>query len=159
MATWAYIMAMQPFLVGLRQILGKNDFVMFLVDDGNLCVGHLKAIEALTYIFGEGPKYGYNVQTAKGSICLGSCGGNFGLAEFQKQELIVQFGFNEAIIHIHPNDYADGEEKVEATSKYGLKMLGAFVGSDEFVKANIMKHVESFETTVENLEKVENLQY
>ena len=38
-------------------------------------------------------------------------------------------------------------------------MLGAFVGSDEFVKANIMKHVESFETTVENLEKVENLQY
>ena len=70
----------------------------------------------------------------------------------------MQFGFNEAIIHIHPNDYADGDEKIVATSKYGLKMLGAFVGSDEFVKANIMKHVESFETTVENLEKVENLQ-
>ena len=49
-----------------------------------------------------------------------------------------QFGFNEAIIHIHPNDYADGDEKVDATSKYGLKMLGAFVGSDEFVKANII---------------------
>ena len=52
-----------------------------------------------------------------------------------------------------------GEEKVEATSKYGLKMLGPFVGSDEFVKANIMKQVESFETRAENLEKVENLQY
>ena len=114
LATWAYIMTIQPFLLQLKEILGEEDFNMFFVDDGNLVADHDKAKAALMHIFTEGPRYGYNVQKLKGSICLGSCNGDWEMAQQRQQEFIDQFGFDKSIIHIHPDDFPGGmKERME----------------------------------------------
>jgi hypothetical protein len=156
-------MSLQPFLLQLKEILGEENFIMFFVDDGNLIANHEQTTTAIEYIFKEGPKYGYNVQKLKGSICLGSCNGDWELAQLRQREFIDRFGFDKSIVHIHPDDFPDAEEfgeaKASAENNYGMVILGAFVGTDSYVRTNLAKHVDAFEAIIANLERVDRLQY
>ena len=66
MATWAFIMTIQPFLLGLREVLGEGNFTKFFVDDGNICADFETMILAIEYILEHGPKYGYHMSLSKG---------------------------------------------------------------------------------------------
>jgi hypothetical protein len=50
----------------------------------------------------------------------------------------LEIGFNPDIVKIHPDNSADIEV---AKLKYGTKMLGGYLGTDEFVKAQLSEHL------------------
>jgi hypothetical protein len=153
LATWAYIMTIHPFLQGIKSILSGIGFVKFFVDDGNIAAPHDVMINVLQYISEVGPKYGYNIKKTKGSYLIGKCGAE--VASQRKQHLVEVLGFNEDIIHIHPDDDPD----VESGEKYGMKILGTFVGSDDYVKKGLAKYYDKELTTVaEKLKNVKDLQ-
>ena len=97
--TWAYSMVIQPFIEKIQQIIGPSNFVNFFVDDGNIVADTEKMIEALTYIFQDGSKYGYNLKLNSGTYLMGKCG-NLSLAE-QKKKKLIDLGISENIIFIH----------------------------------------------------------
>ena len=156
MATWAFIMTIQPFLLGLREVLGEGNFTKFFVDDGNICADFETMILAIEYILEHGPKYGYHMSLSKGSYLLGKCG-DVNLAVERKNVLIEKFHLVESIIHIHPDDVDDNDKFVTAL-EYGMLMLGAPVGTNEFVKHKLELHGGDLIKVSENLMGVENLQ-
>ena len=156
MATWAFIMTIQPFLVGLDEILGGDgNFAKFFVDDGNLCADFDKMVEAIDYILRVGPKYGYIMSLIKGSYLLGKCGKVLALE--RRQILVDKFGMLESVIHFHPDD-VDDEDKQGAALEYGMKILGAYVGTDEFTKHKLVELSETLVETAGSLKKVTTLQ-
>ena len=68
MATWAFIMTIQPFLIGLHNILGDENFAKFFVDDGNMCANFDKMVLGIEYILEVGPDYGYILNRNKGAF-------------------------------------------------------------------------------------------
>ncbi len=153
MATWAYIMTIQPFVLGLNNIIGESGLVRFFVDDGNMCAPFDILMQAIAYVRTEGPKYGYIINTNKGSLL-----GSYDTAVQQKSELIDVHGLNESTIHIHPSDCDDDELRPALTLEYGAKVLGSFVGSNEYVLSKLKLHVDELQPYVEKLIAIENLQ-
>jgi hypothetical protein len=67
LATWMFIMTIQPMLKEIRQIISaeyNNDstLINFYVDDGNLCAPHNIMIRIIDLIDLIGPKYGYYIK-------------------------------------------------------------------------------------------------
>ena len=151
MATWAYIMTIQPFILGLRAILGDGEFVKFLVDDGNICANFETMVEAIGYVLRVGPRYGYIMNRLKGAYLLGKCGKEVALE--RRQLLVTRFGMDESIIHIHPDD-VDEDYKFGTACKYGMVMLGAPVGSNEFVQLTLRAQADNLEAVAECLMNV-----
>ena len=157
MSTWLYIMSIQPFLIGIRDILGLEGFVRFFVDDGNLFGSFEKIMEAIQYVIDVGPRFGYVMSKLKGSLCLGKCG-NWELALARKNQLINTFGLDESIIHIHPDDCELEEQRELAAQSYGMKLVGAYVGTDSYIRHNLAIHLDKLQSTVDKLLKVSHLQ-
>ncbi len=122
MATWAYIMTIQPFLKGIHSRLGDEGFVKFFVDDGNLCGDFEDMLDVIDYIIQVGPTYGYHMSKVKGSYLLGKCE-NRELAVERKALLVEKFEMSPDMIHIHP-DNAEVDDRDKVALEYGMVMLG-----------------------------------
>ncbi len=108
--------------------------------------------EVIQYILEEGPKFGYKMSLVeykmslvKGAYLLGKCG-SFERACERKKHLVEVIGLSESIVKIYPDD---AEDYGVAALEYGMAMLGAYVGCDEFVKRKLEEHVLSLEPVVE----------
>ena len=92
----------------------------------------------------EGARYGYYMKTNKGTYLLGRCG-SYEQAREEKQNSIDQFGFEESLIHLHPSDVALAHGLDQNWSicnrKYGVKVLGTWVGTPEYIKSNLQNKV------------------
>jgi hypothetical protein len=93
---------------------------------------------------------------SKGKFLLGKCD-NADIAEEQKQRLL-QLGIQESNICIHPDNVLEDEDKEEAVKKFGLKLLGVWLGSDEYVSANLRKKLDTLREEAEKLKTFSNLQ-
>jgi len=111
-----------------------DGFTKFYADDGNINADFNNMVEIIDFIKSEGPKWGYNINLNKGTYLLGRTG-NQNTAMERKQRL-MEMGIKEDIIKIHPEDDPDN------TAKYGCKILGSYIGSDEFVKLGLQKKID-----------------
>ena len=143
LAQWLHSMAILPFLKGLFQILGEDGFVKFFFDDGNMGGDFENICHALRYIREEGPKYGYILQLNKGAYLMGQCG-SYHTALERKEHLVKTFGLHEDSIFVHPED--GGDSKI-----YGAKVLGSFVGSNQFIQSKLEQKLEKLKKTAQNI--------
>jgi hypothetical protein len=81
-------------------------------------------------------EFGYRLKMDKGSYLLGKC--ESALVAETRGDALLEIGFNPDIVKIHPDNSADTEV---AKLKYGTKMLGGYLGTDEFVKSQLFEHL------------------
>jgi hypothetical protein len=141
-APWFYSVGVNPLLEKVEVEInegnsGNPNFVKGLMDDIKIAADFEAICRGLRIIISEGPSVGYFLNNLKTDVMLGSCGGNIALAIAQKEKLISEFNLDPENIHIHPDDVE--ETLKEITSKcYGLKILGSFIGSPEYVSAQFL---------------------
>jgi len=138
LGTFCYAMAINPFLQQMRAILGDQGFLAFFVDDGNVSADFDDMCRVLQFIEKEGSKYGYVINKQKGSYCLGKCD-SYDTA-LERKDILISLGLSPDIIHIHPDNFPENvnnDIKESAKERYGMKVLGVYMGSAEFIQLNL----------------------
>ena len=88
---------------------------------------------------------------------MGSCGDNFELVHQRLLALRNLLGLAEDILRVHPGDVPD-QYRNAATLVYGLKILGSYVGTDEFIQDNLPRHAEELVRVADRLNSYSDLQ-
>ena len=158
-------MSFQPFVEALSRIVkhGKDEaaFAKFFVDDGNILSSPTLMLPALEYMVENGPIYGYHMNLSK-SVYLVGVRKSYEEAISRKNELTEKFGFNPDNVHIHPDNYLhqdiDQGSMNELRSKFGAKILGSYVGSEEFIRNSLQLKLEDLEKEAEKLMSCSDIQ-
>jgi hypothetical protein len=156
--TWGYDMGTLPMIRELQEVIVRLDtegFAKFSTDDGTLAGSFESLYAGLEYLFSEGPAYGYYLKLSKGKFLLGKCDSDQ-VAQDQKQRL-VQLGIQENNICIHP-DNVQAEDKERAVANYGVKLLGTWLGTDEYVGINLQNKLETLRAEAGKLKNVSDTQ-
>ena len=111
----------------------------------------------ITILKEEGPKYGYYMKTNKGAYLVGKRN-SAEEAEATYNSLQTEFGISPRIIRIHPDNCRFEVNRAEAILQFGVNVLGSFIGTDEFIKSALAKHLESLESDAIKLMEHEDLQ-
>jgi hypothetical protein len=154
LGNWAYTMTIHPMLnelaLHIKQTFpDSKPLINFYVDDGTFAAEYEIINEILIFLQREDifQKYGYKLNPNKCSLLLGSCG-DPELLKTRLEELTKTIPPDN--IKTHPDDVTD--DQISAQVKYGIKLLGSFIGSDEFIKEQLIKYVE--EKIVPTVEKL-----
>ena len=174
MATWMYILTIQPLLKGLEQHLAETfplppGFEVpevpyrpsyecwFYLDDGNILAPHHVMLEIIAYLRMHGPKYGYVIKLNKGGYLLGKCGDR-AAAQAHLDDL-VEAGVSPDIIKMHPDDMEVVEDELDVSKRrYGVKILGCFVGDEHYIHFKLAEYLEELKTIATKLDKYPDLQ-
>jgi hypothetical protein len=151
----------------ISEILNGVGWTKFYVDDGNVCTTFEKMISVIEFVTQEGSRFGYTLQTQKGAYLMAECGSM--QTALERKNRLIQAGLAEHVIHIHPNDYVrNSEEELQelniieeaklAKQMYGAKVLGAFIGHDDYVKKCLNEKYVSLCNESQKLLKVESVQ-
>ncbi len=129
----------------------KDLLTLFYVDDGYLCGPPEMVKVAIQFLRRYGPNYGYVLNELKGVLKIGECDTiDDALIRVQGYVAVEAIQANSSIL-LHPNNvnqakmddrvdelppmYIDAfqSEHFEPGDVYGMKVLGSFIGSDEYV--------------------------
>ena len=154
-ATWCYNVAIQPLVQSMQQLQGQQGFTKFFVDDGNIAGNFDSNVQVIQLLLAQGPQYGYNLHLGKGTYLLGKCVNNEQAQ--QRKQALIDLGFQETIIQIHP-DNVPIEQQQEAKMKYGAKILGTYIGTNEYITANLQNESTELKHGKQQLEQFPNLQ-
>ena len=138
MSMWLYSMGIHPFLQKIRDILGETGFTKWFADDGNTAAPFEKMLEVIQHVKEDGPKIGYHVKFSKGTYLLGKCNTREE-AELRKEQLVA-LGLHEETVILHPDNAP------ETSHLYGCKMVGSWIGTDEYVKSQLQVKILQLET-------------
>jgi hypothetical protein len=147
MATWMYVMTNQPMLHHIDEVItaefGENHHSkqMWYCDDGNLHAPAPIMYRIIEILKEVGPKYGYKMNPLKGGYLIGERN-NLVEAEETKAYLHQTLGLANEIIHIHPNTFTDAAAIDESSGKYGVDILGSFIGTDKFIQSKLNEYYD-----------------
>jgi hypothetical protein len=164
LASWLYIMTNQPLLSLIDETVTKEHgdcdrYQYWYIDDGNIHASHEVMQTIINVLRDHGPEYGYNINFKKGGYLVGKCN-SLEEAEKRRATLNRLYSIPENIVHINPSDYMDYPEEIaeEDKVKYGVKVLGSFIGTDEYVKDQLNKYLIELQGVAEKLKGHEDLQ-
>lgn len=183
--TWAFCLTQQPMLEAIGDWLKQKFYetphgLMFYVDDANM-FGPTEAMRAaIEKIQDVGPLSGYNIKVNKGTYLLGK---KSSYEEASESKLIIMQtmgeGFEDSFVKIHPENELErlkqgigtGEVLLEnelperlqqewelIKKQYGMKVLGSFVGTDEYIKAQLELELERLQKDAEAIISLSSLQ-
>ena len=150
LSMWFYAMAIHPLLQRLRDILGSDGFTKWYADDGYVNAPFEKMIEVIDAVKTLGPAVGYYVKISKGTYLLGKCS-DLETANYRKNQLIG-LGLDENTIIIHP------ENDPSTQNIYGCKILGSFIGTDEYIRTQLDIKYEKLAIQAQSLKEFPNKQ-
>ena len=165
LATWLFNICLQPLLEGITSIVDsyferypeKCDlkFVGFYIDDGNIIAERGLMVRIVKYLQEYGPSYGYHIKPSKGAYIMGKCCDGDD-PSYQREALARHTGLNSSIFHIHPDDCHDDVDTPR--SEYGVKILGSYVGSDEYILNQLQNYSDELRSVAQNLIAYPNYQ-
>ena len=150
MGSWLHCMATLPFIKDLAAIIGDDGFVKFFIDDGNLSGDYKTMGKAIDHVLSAGDAVGYFLKLTKGTYLLGRCTSRLEALR-RKAELVIKYKFKQEMIRIHPDNGGD-------PLLYGAKVLGSFVGSGEYIVAQLDAKLTELTKEAEAITRVSSLQ-
>ena len=118
----------------------------------------MRVIDALKHIEVNGKKSGYKINFDKTQYVMCKVTNKEEL--LRKLHILKEIGLKDEKIKVHPDSVSllDNptnaeieEEKAERTVKYGGRLLGAYIGSNEFVRENLQKKFNTLNIEKQNL--------
>jgi hypothetical protein len=150
LSMWFYAISIHPLLQRLRDILGPDGFTKWYADDGYVNAPFEKMIQVIEVVKNFGPACGYYVKISKGTYLLGKCS-DLETAIYRKNQLIG-LGLDENTIIIHP------ENDPSTQTSYGCKILGSFIGTDEYIRTQLDIKYEKLAIQAESVKEFPNKQ-
>jgi hypothetical protein len=126
---------LQPLFAKLKTALSPDGIA--LVDDSNYCAPHSLMLETILTIQTKGPKYGYHINPDKGTYLLGQY--ETSPEAIGRKAAFVRLGLNPDRIRIHPDN---SHIPVEVAIHYGWKVLGAFIGSSNYIDSQLSNRLQ-----------------
>lgn len=152
LSSWLYCMTTLP-LINLIDGILKKEFgddccyvQTWYIDDGNVLAPRNIMVRVIELLREYGPRYGFTINFKKGAYLFGDCDSKEEV-ESLKGKLTQQFGFPEEIF----KSKFDDEE-------YGTKVLGSYIGSDAYVKNQLMKYFDKLVKVSEIISGHDNIQ-
>lgn len=116
----------------LSQPLGK---LFAYYDDLSSAAPMEQQISITNIILAHGPRYGLFLNQKKSAVLLGPRG-NLGSAKAQGDQRHYKAVLKDSRVCIHPSDIpSSAPGKQDALQKYGSKLLGTPIGSDEYINS------------------------
>lgn len=177
LGTWCYIMTIQPLLRELSEHLQQHHqfeqdspLILFYVDDGNLCGPHDVLITAIKFLQQNGPtRFGYRIKPTKGAYLIGKCETiDEALIRFNRlTSAMGDIKLAEDIVKIHPDNLDEGADfdedllpnkyfhltRLQRREDYGMKVLGAYVGSKEYITKKLREVISEWAEVADRLIK------
>lgn len=173
-------LAFMPLTKKVSDIINGRGYSEFYVDDGNIACPFDVMKEVVSHILERGPDVGYVVHTLNKGIMMVAATGSLMVSIKRKLEY-VRTGLSKDIIVLHPKDYAESATVIEDRSiyseeelheydrerrrnildvkrEYGAKVLGSYVGDEEYVKKMLLKKIGELKVEAEVLVAHENVQ-
>jgi hypothetical protein len=150
LSTWAYSMALLPFLTNISNILNTpfNGITKAFVDDLIIAGKPTEMLNAIDYINTNGKYYGYNINFKKSKYLMGSSHLN-NYYEFIHSLNLKGFLPNDISLHpnlltfenqIHNYNFEILPQQFEP-SLFGIKLLGTYIGNNEYILNKINKYI------------------
>ena len=138
-STALYCIGIQPFIKQLQRFLISQcpALPLFFVDDDTIIGPHELVLSAIHFINQHGPRVGY--------LLLGRCDSDQTAPRHQQD--YFDLGFHPAVIHLHPSNSPD----LSAAVSYGCKILGSYVGTDEFILHSLDVHLTQLNDLTDKL--------
>jgi hypothetical protein len=131
------------------------------VDDGNFMAPSRVMKTNLKILCAEETflKYGYKLNKNKSCNLMGKCENNE-TANSRYRVLVDRFGLCEDIIKLHPSNYDDRNDvqQTQVESEFGVEILGAFVGTDYYMKRQLKILLEELTLIASSLINYPDLQ-
>ena len=148
LASWLYAMTTYPLLVHMdetirREFGDQENLQKFYADDGNLNAPRPIMYRMIEILQAEGPKYGYHIKANKGAYLIGKCA-SCEEAQNVSTHLQQTFRISPNVIQVHPDNVHIDQKEIQK-KRYGFKVLGSFVGTDEYVKEQLDVYYQSLE--------------
>jgi len=105
----------------------------------------------------EGPKYGYHINPSKGKYLIGRCD-SVERSEQVRSRLVDSLGLSNNIIINHPDNNPSDITLEEKKRIYGVKVVGSFIGTPEYIRHNLEIYLEDLKTNADKLMKHKDLQ-
>ncbi|MEY4350407.1 MAG: hypothetical protein RL078_454, partial [Bacteroidota bacterium] len=145
LACWLFSMAFHPFLKQLSDIMETDGLVKAFVDDTTIAGTKTKILEALQVISAEGESIGFKLNVNKSVILLGRT--ETDAEALAKKSEYMTLGFSESCILIHPDNLPG------SSASYGTKLLGCFIGHEDFIRSRIQAKAEKLKKIAGNMQK------
>ena len=153
LGSWLYCLTNHGLILEVQQAIDDFNnrrsrdvtFFKFFIDDGNAAAKFELMCIIIAILIERGPVYGFYISFTKGTYMIGPCETD-DEAERRKQILISRFGFSSDMIRFHPSNGGD-------PLLYGAKVLGSFIGTDEFCRSELEKKMCKLEISAKNIIK------
>jgi len=150
-AQFIYAMGIHPMIKAADEILGEDEFVKFLADDGNISAKFETMLKIIDIFDIVGKEVGWFRSLTKGTFLLGSCNGDINEAKRRIEELVTR-GIPRESIKLHPDDAPHLSED------FGAIACGNIVGSDQYVQKHLDMKLKELEKEAEALTQFDKKQ-
>ena len=118
-------------------------------------------VQVITYVQVNGPKYGYNLNLNKSTYLMSPDSNATTEDDLEKRiHILNSLGIPTSNVKIHPRCLLQTSSQLEEFRRrnWGFKVLGAFVGTDDYVNQALQDKTRSLESEVEVLLSYPNSQ-
>jgi hypothetical protein len=159
LSTWAYSMALLPFITNISSILKTplDGIVKAFVDDLIIAGQPDQMLQAIDYINSNGKYYGYSINFKKSKYLMGISHINqyhdfihlLYLKGFLPETLLLHPSIP-LINHIHNYNFEISPQQFHS-SNFGIKLLGTYIGHNDYILIQIDKYITKLTTFAQKL--------
>ena len=130
----------------MHDIVSKEGgIISTIVDDFSIVTTFDSMVEALKVLVKKGKEVGYFINFNKTQYCMSPIYDKHILQS--RVNTLIDLGFSMDMIKIHPDSVSLSEEPVDVQKReeeYGFKLLGAYIGSDTYIRNNLFQPTRSY---------------
>eukprot|EP01032_Pedospumella_encystans_P018145 gene18145-20665_t len=154
LGSWLYCLSLQELINIIIEELAEDGLPFFYIDDGNLVATFEATLRVFHILKERGPEFGYHIKWPAAKYLMGKCATQ---EEANARKLqLIEVGFKADNVLIHP-DNLNNPTEIDMKS-YGVTVLGAFIGSDEYIKQQLSAKLEETRVECEALIAISDLQ-
>ena len=155
-----FIKNIDDLLRSTNASISDQGIVMSYIDDLYWAAPFPKMIEVIKYVQRNGPRYGYTLNMSKCKYLLAP---SVTLDETElnrRLHIIMELGFPMSNIKIHPDTQQGISPDLYQSrlEQWGCKVLGAYIGSKEYIKNSLDNKMKGIQSVADDLVKYPNSQ-
>ena len=135
------------------------------IDDLYWAATFNRLVEVISFVIERGPAYGYNLSLKKSIYLMAPSSKRLSADELDRRihvlnVLVLVLGAPTQSVKVHPDCQSGAPSALVAKRKaeWGFKILGAYVGTDEFVMNALQQKMESIRKITQTLLLYPNVQ-